>query len=355
MTNNNKNIIYRILLFRLNLKLLPFFVSCGILLCSLLGYLGQYAWFFDLFSHFQVQYLLTSFACGLTLILFAIFAKNNTPQQDNNTEEKTKKTYNSAINKKSLFLLAILSFLIGIINIAQITPLYFLDNANSEHAKNLRLMHINVFTANSRYQDVQKYILQEDPDILLLEEVNEIWIKNLPTIFKKYPYKTLCPQSDNFGIAMFSKFKPIKSTTFFYGQFDLPYIKSEFQINAKKITVFGIHTIPPIGKNRWLERNKMLADIAKWSRNSNNSSTIILGDLNITPWSYFFKQMLKDGNLRNSQQGFGVQASWPTSPFLLRIPLDHCLVSKDIKVINRSIGPNVGSDHFPIKIDITMP
>ena len=352
MTKNKKNIIYSICLFRLNLKLLPFFLSCGILLCSILGYLGQYSWFFDLFSHFQVQYLFISFACGLILLLFAIFAKKTSLQAHDNTEPQIKTTHNSTINKKVLLLLAISSFLIGLINLGQIAPLYCVNNSNSDQTKTLRLMQINVLTINSQYQDVQKYILKENPDILLLEEVSTIWIKNLHTILKTYPYKTLYPQSDNFGIAMFSKLKPIKSETLFYGRSNLPYIKAEFTINSKKITVFGIHTIPPIGKDRWQERNKMLTAIAKWSKNSNNSSTIILGDLNITPWSYFFKQMLKNGNLHNSQQGFGVQASWPTSPFFLRIPLDHCLLSKDIKVINRSIGPNMGSDHFPIKIDI---
>jgi len=39
---------------------------------------------------------------------------------------------------------------------------------------------------------------------------------------------------------------------------------------------------------------------------------------------------------------------------LLGIPIDHCLVSPEIIVTKRSVGPSVGSDHYPVIIDFSI-
>ncbi len=63
--------------------------------------------------------------------------------------------------------------------------------------------------------------------------------------------------------------------------------------------------------------------------------------------------------LLDSRRGFGVQRSWPTSMKVsilgtMRIPIDHALVSRDVKVLDRRVGPFIGSDHFPIMVDIAF-
>ncbi len=39
---------------------------------------------------------------------------------------------------------------------------------------------------------------------------------------------------------------------------------------------------------------------------------------------------------------------------LVALPLDHCLVSDEILVANRRVGPFVGSDHFPVVVDLVL-
>lgn len=350
MKNNSKqNIFRKILLFKLPYYWLPIIISASFLIFSLLGYLGKYSWFCDLFAHFKVQYFLISLCCSFALLCFAKFAKKLKVAE---FEEIPRNNF--PLSRKRLHLISLFSCVVPLINLFEIAPFYMPEKPITKSSK-LRLMHVNVHTANTRYQDVQQYVLKQDPDILLLEEVSHEWIKNMPEIIKKYPYSTIYPQSDNFGIAMFAKINPVQSKTLLFGEYGLPYIKAEFQINNKKLTFFGVHTIPPVGKLRYQERNRMLKEIAQWIKGLEKSSVIILGDLNVTPWSYHFKNLIKEGNLRNSQTGFGVQLSWPDQPFLLRIPIDHCLVSKNISVTNRFIGPDVGSDHFPVVIDILVP
>jgi endonuclease/exonuclease/phosphatase (EEP) superfamily protein YafD len=81
---------------------------------------------------------------------------------------------------------------------------------------------------------------------------------------------------------------------------------------------------------------------------------ILAGDLNVTSWSPFFKDWLRESGLHDSRLGFGVQATWPTTSPLFLIPLDHVLVSPDIQVMQRQVGADVGSDHRPVLIDFTF-
>ena len=80
-----------------------------------------------------------------------------------------------------------------------------------------------------------------------------------------------------------------------------------------------------------------------------------MGDLNVSPWSAEFRQLLKDSQLRDSTKGFGLQPTWPTHVRLMQIPIDHLLYSSDIKIIDRRVGPNIGSDHYPLIVDLQIP
>lgn len=351
--SKQKNLFQRILLFKLHYTCLPVLIVFAVLCCSLLAYLGKYFWFCDLFAHFKVQLFLTAIFCGLVLIIFAFFDKTKAKISPEDSEKTSDLKLH--LNKKKLLFYAAFSFAVALVNLLEIAPLMLAPPTNGNNSHKLRIMHLNVHTANTRYQAVEDYIQEQNPDILLLEEVSPKWINNLRKILAKYPYSKIYPQDDNFGIAMFAKIKPNTSKVLHYGKYRLPYIKAEFPVGKQAVKIFGVHTIPPIGKARWEERNRMLGDLAKWVKEQKEQPTVILGDLNITPYSYFFKKLIKDGNLRNSQCGFGVQPSWPDQPFPLLIPIDHCLVTQDIKVSKRFIGPDVGSDHFPLRVDIQLP
>jgi hypothetical protein len=80
----------------------------------------------------------------------------------------------------------------------------------------------------------------------------------------------------------------------------------------------------------------------------------IASHFNVTPWSHPFRRLLRQFGLEDSQRGFGIQATWPATRFAMRIPVDHVLHSADIRVTGRSVGPDVGSDHYPAIVDFLM-
>ena len=70
--------------------------------------------------------------------------------------------------------------------------------------------------------------------------------------------------------------------------------------------------------------------------------------------SHHFRLLLRRTGLRDSARGRGVQPTWPAGSPLLAIPLDHCLHSPDIAILQRRIGGDVGSDHYPVIVDFTF-
>ena len=103
----------------------------------------------------------------------------------------------------------------------------------------------------------------------------------------------------------------------------------------------------PRGRHRSTPELAALAD--RIGRTS--GSQLVIGDLNRTDGSPFFHDFLQISGLRDSRLGFGRQASWPVwSPY--RISIDHAFATSDLAIIDRRLGPDIGSDHFPLIIDV---
>ena len=82
---------------------------------------------------------------------------------------------------------------------------------------------------------------------------------------------------------------------------------------------------------------------------------MVLGDLNTTPWSARYRALLDDAGLEDTRVGYGLQTSWPSFlPAVLRIPIDHVLVTPDLAAAEREVGPEVGSDHLPVWVELAV-
>ena len=82
---------------------------------------------------------------------------------------------------------------------------------------------------------------------------------------------------------------------------------------------------------------------------------VLVGDLNTTPWSQHFAQLLSEPRFRSVREGFGWLPTWPAMlPPFLRIPIDHCLVTSELDVLALDLGHNVGSDHLPLVVTLAL-
>jgi len=243
-------------------------------------------------------------------------------------------------------LLALVSVAIAI-NGSLLAPFYFRDSGPQD-TPSLRIVSINVLYTNTQYERVLEFIRQESPDLVLLMEVDKRWQPALTTLKPRFPYALVKTKAGSSGIALFSKL-PLEDLDFLYlGSVGIPSIRATVRVEGTPVQIIGTHFKSPVSSERSHLRNEQLIaaahELAKMSRPS-----LLFGDLNITPWSPYFCDLLQIGKLRNSQIGFGIQPSW-----LWAIPIDHLLHSDDIAILDRRIGPDVGSDHRPLIVDIAV-
>ena len=71
---------------------------------------------------------------------------------------------------------------------------------------------------------------------------------------------------------------------------------------------------------------------------------------NTTPWSAAFQPLNEE--LLNSMNGFGWQPTYPAGAGLLMLPIDHLLHSGHLTTVDRSTGPDLGSDHLPLIVTV---
>jgi endonuclease/exonuclease/phosphatase (EEP) superfamily protein YafD len=296
----------------------------GVGAASMLGFLGAQWWALDLLAHFRVQYFIL-----LTVVAVALLALQR---------------WRSAI----------VFTVLALVNLAVIAPLYFgRTDAGPGSAKPIRVMLLNVNTRSGDIQRVVKLIPEVDADIMVLEEVDERWLAGLRSVTNAYPHSTLQPRPDNFGIAVFSKFPFRRARVESIGDADVPSIVARIQAPRGEFEIIATHPVPPMGDHLSRARNGQLDALAERARAA-EPPVLLLGDLNITPWSPHFGRLLERSGLRDSERGHGVQPTWPAFNPLLRIPIDHCLHSPGIEILSRRIGPAVGSDHYPLIVEFVI-
>jgi len=238
------------------------------------------------------------------------------------------------------------------VNLALIVPFYVAP-AGGGSSVPLRAMMINVHTANRGAGVVKAATRKYNPDFLLLLEVDAWWLLALDDLSDAYPYSIKQPRPDNFGIALFSKVPFVKAEIVSIGAAGVPSVAAEVLFDGRPFMVFGTHPLPPVGADYARLRNEQFVVIAEFVRQI-DSPVLLLGDLNITQWSHFFDRLLEEAGLHDSSPGHGFQPTWPVHNVLLRIPIDHCLHSDGIKIVDRQVGPDVGSDHYPLIVDFAV-
>jgi endonuclease/exonuclease/phosphatase (EEP) superfamily protein YafD len=215
-------------------------------------------------------------------------------------------------------------------------------------APQIKIVNANVNTRNTDFDSIANYVLAMDADVACFEETNMEWVKQLTERLKqKYPYFSCVPRDDNFGIAMFSKTPFLSSKIENYGNVGLPSIIGEFDFAGKRVSVIATHTLPPMEENMLLKRTQGMQGLVE-KRKDLGERYIVAGDLNCSSWSPYFDDFANGLGVRDTRLGFGVQPSWPVAVWLLATPIDHILVSDAFLTVERKLGPNVHSDHYPV-------
>ena len=293
------------------------------LLVTLLGFFGSASWTLDLFSHFRFQYGMGLATVGLLLAVLRKF-------------------------------ISVAVCAVGCaINAALLAPLFWGSPAplpSDESPSRAMLFNVNTHAGDATAALAE--IHHADPDILLLQEVNRTWLTELAILHDAYPHRIAVPRDDNFGIALFGKWPLEQPSSLFIGPSEIPSLTAIITTPDGPLAFVGTHPLPPFSAHYAHSRDAQLAALPQHVDSSR--ATLLLGDLNITPWHPRFRQLARDAGLRDSTRGFGYQPTWPNNIYPFRIPLDHALVSAPVRIHDRIIAPPGGSDHRALVLDFSI-
>ncbi len=290
---------------------------------SLLGFFGEWFWPFDLLASFRLQYFvaLAVLAAGLVL---------------------------AGERRWALALGAV-----AMANGALILPLYVGSPAPPAGDERLQIVSFNIQLSHPRRQ--LGWIMEDDPDLVLLFESSRLAEEALTDLVDGYVVLSGIRADRNYGLTVLARQDLVDAGLVLVNVAN-PGSEDSVRLNVPfgdgSISVFGIHPPSPSNpfrtphRDQFLERaGRAVADV--------EGPVVVVGDFNATPWSHGFRLLSNTSGLKNSQVGFGYGGTWPASlPALLRIPLDHLLHSDHLTTVSREVGPELSSDHLPIRVTL---
>ena len=216
------------------------------------------------------------------------------------------------------------------------------------------LISINVHRSNQNKRAVVDYLRGSEADLVIVLEVDVDWVAALQELKDVYPHRKMQPRADNFGIGLLSKW-PLKKSWFVELEgTGLPNIGALVERGGNEFQIYGTHPIPPIGAANAKDGRTQLAALGKLASQS-AVPCIVAGDFNATPWGVAYQEFATQSGLRDSSLGQGLHGTWNARSWFMRIPIDHVFVPRNATVTRRVTGPDVGSDHFPVEVSVTLP
>ena len=307
-------------------------IKVGVMLAaasSILALGARGHWLMDLLANFRVQYALYLVVAALLFFL----CRNSR--------------------------WAVVTAVLAALNLWIISP-YLVPSPRSavvekELGESFRLMNFNVLSSNRRHDDVITYLREKDADFVFLLEASPEWEPALKKLSDLYPHQKHEIQAGNFGIALLSK-TPFQKVEVAEYTPSIASIDAFVLVGGKRVRLIGTHPYPPINAKVCRLRNAHMQRLAESiAKETGATKTIVAGDFNMTPWSPHFVDFLSASQLEDSAKGRGVMPTWYALPlFSFGVPIDHICVSEGIHIEDRGVGPDLGSDHRAVWVDVRI-
>ena len=245
-------------------------LSFILLVAVCLSFLARHHWIADLFSHFLIQYVIGATVLG---VFYAL----------------TKKWLMASV------MLAILT-----ISLIEISP-FAIPTSGRQTDMRISIMQYNRLIYQTRHDDLMEFLKASPADIITLQEAGAGLNKLISTLQDIYPYRIVETRAHAFGMVILSRHKiihheviplngPLLDNILIRAEIDVPDLDDP-------LILYALHTLPPTDGEQWQERNTELVRTADLINKDKNSYIILAGDWNITPYSPFFKDLLKTTGL----------------------------------------------------------
>ncbi|WP_447555032.1 endonuclease/exonuclease/phosphatase family protein [Vreelandella sp. EE22] len=240
------------------------------------------------------------------------------------------------------------------------------DARTLESQSTFKILTANVDYTNDRYADALDLIEREDPDVVLIIEIDREWEAGLAPLDESYEYYVGEVREEGLGIALWSRF-PLQAQ-------DVAHLVSERRPSVfatldvpgiGAVRYVGIHPVPPGLKERTpddggdaerrdsRERDAELMLVAERVEQDPDSRWIVTGDFNDAAWSNTTQLFMSLSDLKDPRRGRGLLSTYHVDYPFWRYPIDHLFVSDGFELVALDRVTLAGSDHFAITATLT--
>lgn len=234
------------------------------------------------------------------------------------------------------------------------------------------LTTFNIFPQNERVEQAIDYLLTDQSDILLLQEMSATTADDLTRLNDAYPHSATDFIAN--GHAIYSRYPIRTAEEVTLGEF--PAVRVELTINGERVVLYNVHLLMPVGDTPHVDlplipdmllsydetrRNQQISDLLALIAEE-TAPVIVAGDFNMVEFSPIYDTL--SATLTDSYravtsdygQTWADQASEEVPAFFPTIfRLDYVWHSPAINTITANVGVGLGSDHLPVHVTLDVP
>jgi endonuclease/exonuclease/phosphatase (EEP) superfamily protein YafD len=238
-----------------------------------------------------------------------------------------------------------------VVNVALVVPLWTGRPSDPGDGPSLTVAHLNMQEVDGHVDGLAAFLDEQDVDVLVVLEAPPSWAARAREELSGHQVVDGGGGTDSYVVTRIDVgdvrrplVRPIPLSS----------LELVAETEAGPVPVLALHTSRPVRAHGARKRDQQLAGAAAWARGV-RGPVLVVGDLNATPWTGAFEDLLERGDLRDSARGFGYQPSYPAGWWLLGIPIDQSLYRDGLVPVRRALGPTFGSGHRSLVVEYRLP
>lgn len=230
-------------------------------------------------------------------------------------------------------------------------------NESLHRTDDMTILQLNINRNNPHRTQTINWLksYKDKVDMIVLFEVTKEWYRDYHSLKAFFPYHLIHPIRENREIAILSHL-PLLSPSF-PNNVGYPMIEVTIKtpLYSQPVSIYTLHPPPPLLPSNASARNLLLEMVGKSAAAQLTLPKLIIGDLNISPYSPHFKKLLQETKLLNSYYAAPFSHSWPSLfPSIIGIQIDHLLMSNMFRVRKKTLITIPGSDHRAVMTHLSL-
>jgi len=215
-------------------------------------------------------------------------------------------------------------------------------SSGSEDGELLKVVTANLWSSNRNAEPFLRFVQDEQPDILVLQEGYAPWKHHLEKLAPSYRIVAGCARPHTCNVIVLSRLDAKVTSHNETACCLMTTLALPRRLGGAPINIVGLHL------SRTDDRKKRESELAVALEQAATlgSRGILAGDMNAVPWSTTIRQLDQASGLSRVTR---FTPSWPTPQGLFPLaPIDHIYVGCGWRPTSLRLGPDIGSDHYPI-------